>query len=108
MIYIVPTKFVFNGNFLVKAESPEQARQLVQEQCGLTLGRNIHTALDEESCTWEFDMKPEKITGRIRKSVNGRGQSFDDFLKEEGLTDEVNELAKKKIAILKTRKRRKK
>ena len=29
--------------------------------------------------------------------MNGKGQNFDDFLKEEGIYDDVNELAAKKL-----------
>ena len=29
--------------------------------------------------------------------MKGKGQNFDDFLKEEGIYDEVNELAEKKM-----------
>lgn len=36
--YDVPTKFVFNGTFRIKAESQEQAEEYVQKHCGLVIG----------------------------------------------------------------------
>jgi len=33
----------------------------------------------------------------MEKTMKGIGQNFDDFLKEQGIYDEVNELAAKKI-----------
>lgn len=62
-IYDVPTKFIFEGVFHIKAESREQAEEYVREQCGLTLGNGIHTALPYDEADWEFDVHPEKIVG---------------------------------------------
>jgi len=67
MKYEVKTKFVFNGTFTVEAESAAKAKELVQENCGLVLGRNIHTSLYEEDCDWDFDMHADTITGRVRR-----------------------------------------
>jgi len=66
MKYGVSTKFVFSGTFTVEADSPEQARAMVEEGCGLNMGE-IHTFYNEKTCDWDFAMSPDKITGKIRE-----------------------------------------
>lgn len=61
--YDVPTKFVFNGTFRIKAESQEQAEEYVQKHCGLVIGGGIHSTLPEEEVDWDFGVHPEKIVG---------------------------------------------
>lgn len=65
--YDVPTKFVFDGKFRIKADSQEQANEFVKENCGLVLGGDIHTTLPDDIVDWEFCQHPEKI---INKSKN--------------------------------------
>lgn len=59
--YTVKTKFVFEGEFYIKAESKEQAKEYVINHCSLVLGGEIHTTLPEEICDWEFNVHPDKI-----------------------------------------------
>lgn len=59
--YTVKTKFVFNGEFYITAESKEQAKEYVMRHCGLVLGGNIHTTLPDEICDWNFDTHPDTI-----------------------------------------------
>ena len=67
MRFAVPTKFIFKGIFFVEAKNTEQAREFVQKHCGLVIGGDIHTTLGTDDCDWDFDVHPEKITGRITK-----------------------------------------
>jgi len=67
MKYEVQTKFVFIGTFTVEAESKEQAKEFVQNQCGLVIGGKIHTTLSDEDCDWDFDIHPDTINGRVRR-----------------------------------------
>jgi len=67
MKYEVKTKFVFSGTFTIEADSPAQAKEFIHKHCGLVLGGNIHTTLNEETCDWNFRCHPEKITGRARR-----------------------------------------
>lgn len=53
--YTVKTKFVFEGEFYITAESKKQAKEYVMKQCGLVLGREIFTTLPDEICEWCFD-----------------------------------------------------
>jgi len=68
MKYEVPTRFIFNGTFTIEADSPAQAKEFVHKHCGLVIGGNVHTTLNDEDCDWDFDGHPEKITGRVRKA----------------------------------------
>lgn len=61
--YTVPVKFIFTGEFRIKADSQEQADEYAQKHCGLTLGGNIHSALPDEDVDWEFGVHPEKVVG---------------------------------------------
>ena len=63
--YVVNTRFVFSGVFEVEADSKTKARELVMKECGLVMGGNIHTTLDDEEVDWDFDTHPEKEIGKI-------------------------------------------
>jgi len=68
--YQVQTNFVFYGYFTVEAENEEQARQLVNNQCGLVLGGNIHTTLNDKECDWVFNHHPDKVIGIVKRAKN--------------------------------------
>lgn len=59
-IYTVKTKFVFDGEFQVAAESKAQAKEYVENHCGLCLGGNIHTTTPDV-LDWDFSVHPKKI-----------------------------------------------
>ena len=59
--YTVKTRFIFEGEFYIKAESKEQAKEYVMKHCGLVLGGDIHTTLPEEICDWKFNVHSDKI-----------------------------------------------
>jgi hypothetical protein len=63
--YVVYTKFVFEGRFFVKAENKEEAKRIVKEDCGLTIGGPVHSTQDEDTVYWDFPVHPEKIIGGI-------------------------------------------
>ena len=64
-VYRVRTQYIFEGVFEVVAESREEARQKVIQDCGMVMGGNIHSTLPDEEINWAFSMHPEVITGRI-------------------------------------------
>lgn len=73
-IYRVRTQYIFEGVFEVLADSKENARQKVLQDCGLVMGGSIHsTLLDEEinfssnalNNSWAFSTHPEVKTKRI-------------------------------------------
>ncbi|EOA58457.1 hypothetical protein HMPREF1214_02029 [Bacteroides sp. HPS0048] len=63
--YKVKTRFVFEGTFSVEADSRQEAKKIVLESCGLVMGSNIHTDLDDEEVDWDFDTHPTKEIGRV-------------------------------------------
>jgi len=64
-VYRVRTQYVFEGVFEVVAESREEARQKVVQNCGLVIGGNIHSTLSDEEINWAFSTHPDVRTGRI-------------------------------------------
>jgi hypothetical protein len=58
--YAVKTRFHFTGTFFVDADTPEEARECVEKDCGLVLGGKIHTCLSEDEVDWDFPIHPEK------------------------------------------------
>ena len=64
-VYRVQTQYIFEGVFEVVAESKEDARQKVIQNCGIVMGGNIHSTLPDEEINWAFSMHPEVRMGRI-------------------------------------------
>lgn len=64
-VYRVRTQYIFDGVFEVVADSREDARQKVLQNCGLVMGGNIHTLLPDEEVNWAFSIHPDVKTGRI-------------------------------------------
>lgn len=62
-LYTVPAKFVFSGEFYIKAESQEQAEEYVQRHCGLVIGGDIHSTLPGDDVNWNFNVYPQKVIG---------------------------------------------
>ena len=56
--YDVRVRYAFEGTYTVVAEDQEEAIQMVSEECGLVLGGNIHTILDDEDVDWKFGTHP--------------------------------------------------
>ena len=68
MQYTVKTAFTFTGEFIVNAESREQAQEFVVKHCGLVLGSDIHTLLPDETIPlWYFPLHPVKTIKKIMK-----------------------------------------
>jgi|GEM_PF-114745 len=70
-VYRVRTQYIFEGVFEVLAESREEARQKVIQDCGMVMGGNIHSTLPDEEINWAFSMHPEVRTGRITVQEEG-------------------------------------
>ena len=63
-VYRVRTQYIFEGVFEVVAESREDARQKVIQDCGMVMGGNVHSILPDEEINWAFSTHPEVRTGR--------------------------------------------
>jgi len=64
-IYRVRTQYIFEGVFEVVAESREEARKKVIQDCGMVMGGNVHSTLPDEEINWAFSTHPDVRTGRI-------------------------------------------
>ena len=64
-VYRVRTRYIFEGVFEVVAESREEARQKVIQDCGMVMGGSIHSTLPDEEINWAFSTHPEVRTGQI-------------------------------------------
>ena len=64
-IYRVRTQYIFEGVFEVVAESREEARKKVIQDCGMVMGGSIHSTLPDEEINWAFSTHPEVRMGRI-------------------------------------------
>ena len=55
----VKVRYIFEGTYTVAADDRNEARTMVTRDCGLVLGGNIHTTLDDDDVDWEFDVHPD-------------------------------------------------
>ena len=55
----VKVRYLFEGTYTVAAYDRNEARTMVTRDCGLVLGGNIHTTLNDDEVDWEFDVHPD-------------------------------------------------
>ena len=67
-VYRVRTQYIFEGVFEMVAESREDARQKVIQNCGLVMGGNIHSTLPDEEVNWAFLHSPRCKDGTDNRS----------------------------------------
>ena len=65
--YKVNVFFTFTGEFEIKAESAQQAKEFAEQSCGMSIGE-INSSLPYDDVDWEFDMAPEMRVGKVRKA----------------------------------------
>ena len=75
-VYRVRTQYIFEGVFEVVAESKEDVRQKVIQDCGMAMGGNVHNTLPDDEInfssnalnnSWAFDKHPNKRISKITK-----------------------------------------
>lgn len=66
-VYKVKTRFVFEGVFKVRASSREEARQMVEDNCGMVMHSGIQSTLDDDEVDWNFSCHPDKKIVSITK-----------------------------------------
>ncbi len=76
----VRVQYIFEGTYVIKAESQKEANELAKTQCGLVMGGGIHSSLPEEDIDWEFDTHPD-IKIREVKDLNGIEIKIGDTVK---------------------------
>ena len=55
----VKVRYLFEGTYTVASDDRNEARTMVTRDCGLVLGGNIHTTLNDDEVDWEFDVHPD-------------------------------------------------
>jgi len=60
--YKINVTYTFRGHFIIEAETEQEARDIVFNDCGLNFGE-IHTSNPDAVIDWDFDMTP---TERIK------------------------------------------
>ena len=60
-VYRVRTQYVFEGVFEVAATDREEAERKILEDCGMVMGRGVHSILPDEQINWAFDTHPEEL-----------------------------------------------
>ena len=75
-VYRVRTQYIFEGVFEVVAESKEDVRQKVIQDCGMVMGGNVHNTLPDDEInfssnalnnSWAFDRHPNTRIDKIKK-----------------------------------------
>ncbi len=53
--YDIRVRYSFEGTYTVAAEDRDEAKRMVNDDCGLVLGGDIHTTRDDDEVSdWEF------------------------------------------------------
>lgn len=77
--YDVRVRYAFEGTYTVVAEDHDEARQMVSEDCGVVLGSNIHTTLDDEDVDWSFGIHPDTQILSVAQRNKRDVPAFIDF-----------------------------
>ena len=67
----VKVRYLFEGTYTVAADNCNEARQMVTRDCGLVLGGNIQTTLDDDEVDWNFGVHPDIQILSYRKRKKG-------------------------------------
>ena len=59
-VYRVRTQYIFESVFEVAATNREQAERKILEDCGMIMGRGVHSTLPDGQINWAFDTHPEE------------------------------------------------
>lgn len=98
--YEVRVRYAFEGTYMVAAGNREEVKRMVEEDCGLVLGGNIHTTRDDDEVTdWNFGIHPEsqilsiKETGR-KARAKYIAMNFSDRIEElrNGIIEAIRQL----------------
>ena len=58
--YDIRVRYSFEGTYTVAAEDRDEAKRMVNDDCGLVLGGDIHTTRDDdEVLEWDFCIHPD-------------------------------------------------
>lgn len=86
--YDVKVRYSFEGIYTVAAEDRKEAKRMVEEDCGLVLGGNIHTTLDDEDVGWHFGRHPDMQILSMEKR-GGKGSESSEAVEFSGRIEEL-------------------
>jgi len=66
--YQVKVRYVFEGVYIIKSDTRENAVKSVRKDCGLVMGGSIHTTLNVDTLDWDFSIHPELVICSIKES----------------------------------------
>ena len=81
----VKVRYLFEGTYTVAADDRNEARTMVTRDCGLVLGGNIHSTLDDDEVDWEFRCSPryaDYILHRVGEDAKAEA-SEDGLLRQD-------------------------
>lgn len=67
-VFRVRTQYIFEGVYEIAADSKEEARRKVMEECGLVMGGRIHSLLSDGEVDWDFPIHPEVKVRHVRRT----------------------------------------
>lgn len=60
----IPVKFLFEGLFKIKARNLDEAIDIVDHSCGMTISNGVVTSASEDIVDWYFPCHPDKTIVR--------------------------------------------
>jgi len=88
--YDVKVRYAFEGTYTVAADDRDEAKRMVSEDCGLVLGGNIHTTLNDEEVDWNFERHPDmQLLSVIRRNGKESPASIDFSGRIEELREDI-------------------
>lgn len=71
--YDIRVRYSFEGTYTVAAEDRDEAKRMVNDDCGLVLGGDIHTTRDDdEVLDWDFCIHPDtRILSLLERGGKG-------------------------------------
>ena len=98
--YDIRVRYSFEGTYTVAAEDRDEAKRMVNDDCGLVLGGDIHTTRDDDEVTdWNFGIHPDsqilsiKETGR-KARAKYIAMNFSDRIEElrNGIIEAIRQM----------------
>ena len=106
--YDIRVRYSFEGTYTVAAEDRDEAKRMVNDDCGLVLGGDIHTTRDDdEVLDWDFCIHPDtRILSLLERGGKGSLPSeavdFSGRIKElrGDIIDAIRQLMTKSSSVM--------
>lgn len=120
--YDIRVRYSFEGTYTVAAEDRDEAKRMVNDDCGLVLGGDIHTTRDDdEVLEWDFCIHPdtrilslqerggkgslpsEAVEKKMRETCGGGICSMDDWIDNQEACMLMNVSPRKLLQLRRSR-----